>query len=254
MTAGVCAALVILAAILLGIGAGSIYRGRPMQRVPCFEGLYDEQVAEAFNRIAGWPQMRLLRGYVARRAARMARAGQGIDLGCGPGHLVLQLARLAPGTRWTGVDLSQEMLALAGERASRAGLGERSAFKQGDAQAIPFPDASLDIVVSSLSLHHWSDPVAVLKEITRVLRPGGAYLIFDLRRDLPLPSYVLLWFATNVVVPRALRRAHEPLGSRDAAYTPEEAAQLAAEAGLPAWKVTRGPLWLTIEGQHQEGQ
>ncbi|MCL7454704.1 MAG: class I SAM-dependent methyltransferase [Anaerolineae bacterium] len=111
-------------------------------------------------------------------------------------------------------------------------------------------------VVSTLSLHHWGDPVSVLDEIARVLRrpkpadgrPGGSFLIFDLRRDMALPFYLLLWFATHRVVPRALRRVHEPLGSRDASFTPLEAAHLAGQSRLAKWRVTRGPLWLTIEG------
>ena len=56
----------------------------------------------------------------------------------------------------------------------------------------------------------------------------------------------LLWF--GVVVPAALRRVNEPLGSRDAAYTPQEAARLAEQSRLSGWRITRGPLWLTIEG------
>jgi len=92
------------------------------------------------------------------------------------------------------------------------------------------------LVVSTLSLHHWSDPVAVLDEITRVLRPGGSLLIFDLRRDMAAPFWLLLWFVTRVVVPAALRRANEPLSSRDAAYTPQEAAQLAAQSRLSGWR------------------
>jgi ubiquinone/menaquinone biosynthesis C-methylase UbiE len=127
-------------------------------------------------------------------------------------------------------------------------VADRVSFRRGDAQQIPFPNASLDLVVSTLSLHHWSDPVAVLDEIARVVRPGGSFLIFDLRRDMIAPFWLLLWFATHVVVPAALRRVDEPLGSRNAAYTPQEAARLAEQSHLSGWRVTRGPLWLIIEG------
>jgi ubiquinone/menaquinone biosynthesis C-methylase UbiE len=238
------------------LAALRIYNRRPRERLVSHEGLDDPEVARAFNWVATLPQMRLLRWFVARRAVAMTSAGQAADLGCGPGYLVTRLARMAPGLQVTGIDLSDEMLLEAERVAHRSGLGDRTAFKAGDAAQIPFPDDSLDLVVSTLSLHHWSDPVAVLDEVARALRPpqltegqpGGSFLIFDLRRDMALPFYLLLWFATRFVVPRALRRVGEPLGSRNASYTPQEAAHLANQSGLTGWRVTRGPLWLTIEG------
>jgi ubiquinone/menaquinone biosynthesis C-methylase UbiE len=237
--------------------AWRVYGRRPRERVVSHEGLDDPDIAQAFNRIATMPQMALLRWFVARRAVTMVQAGQAADLGCGPGHLAIRLAQEAPGLRVTGLDLSDEMLVEAERYAQRSGLADRIAFKKGDVVQIPFPDDSLDLVVSTLSLHHWSDPVGVLDEIARVLRhpepaegrPGGAFLIFDLRRDMAAPFYLLLWFVTRCIVPRALRRANEPLGSRDAAFTLEEAADLAGQSHLAGWRVTRGPLWLTIEGE-----
>mgnify|MGYP001829242030 CR=1 FL=1 len=241
-------------AILLG--AWGVYSRRSRERVVSHEGLGDPEVAQAFNRIALLPQMRLLRWYVARRAVAMVQSGQAADLGSGPGHLVIKLAQAAPGLQVTGVDLSDEMLVEAGRYARRSGLEERVAFKKGDVARIPFPDNSLDLVVSTLSLHHWSDPVGVLDEIARVLRrpepaegrPGGSFMIFDLRRDMTAPFYLLLWFVTRCIVPKALRKVNEPLGSRDAAFTVQEAAHLAGQSHLAGWRVTHGPLWLTIEG------
>jgi ubiquinone/menaquinone biosynthesis C-methylase UbiE len=203
------------------------------------------------------PQMRLLRWYVARTAVELVSQGKAADLGCGPGLLVAELVRQAPGLHVTGVDLADEMLEQAEETARQAELGERAVFKKGDVQRLPFPNGSLDLVVSTLSLHHWSDPVAVLDEVARVLcppdperaTPGGAFVIFDLRRDLELPFWLLLWSVTRVVVPPALRRANEPLASRDASYTPDEVVELARCSLLSGWRVTSGPLWLTIEGR-----
>ena len=243
-----------LTAALL-FGSWRVYGRRARERVVSHEGLDDPDVAQAFNRIATMPQMRLLRWYVARRAVAMVQTGRAADLGSGPGHLVIKLAQTAPDLQVTGVDLSEEMLAEAGRYARRSGLEERIDFKKGDVAQIPFPDDSLDLVVSTLSLHHWSDPVGVLDEIARVLRrpdpaqgrPGGAFLIFDLRRDMTAPFYLLLWFVTCCVVPKALRRVKEPLGSRDAAFTVQEAAQLVELSRLTGWRVTRGPLWLIIE-------
>jgi ubiquinone/menaquinone biosynthesis C-methylase UbiE len=234
-----------------------LYERRPRERVAGHEGLDDPEIAAGFNWVARMPQMYLLRWYVARRAVALREQGEAADLGCGPGLLVTELARQAPGLHVTGVDLADEMLELAEETARLADLGERVTFKKGDVQRLPFPDGSLDLVVSTLSLHHWRDPSAVLDEVARVLRPpdrerglpGGAFVIFDLRRDLALLVWLLLWFATHVVVPPALRRSNEPLASRDASYTPDEAARLASASRLAGWRVTSGPLWLTVEGR-----
>jgi ubiquinone/menaquinone biosynthesis C-methylase UbiE len=236
------------AAAGLAAAGAWIYGQRSRERIPSPEGIEDPAIAAAFNRIARWPQMRLLRQVVIRRATAMMRRGEAVDLGCGPGYLVAELAQAAPGLHVIGVDLSDEMVAAAERFAAQAGLGERVAFRKGDASRIPFPDNSLDLMVSTLSLHHWSDPLPVLDEVARVVRPGGAYMIFDLRRDLAPPLYLLIWFATHVVVPAALKQAGEPMGSRNAAYTPQEAEDMARRSQLSGWQVTRGPLWLTIEG------
>lgn len=236
--------------------AWRVYSRRTQERVVSHEGLDDPEIAQAFNRIATLPQMRLLRWVVARRAVAMVQSGQAADLGSGPGHLAVKLAQVAPDLHVTGVDLSDEMLVEAERYARHSGLKDRVAFKKGDVAQIPFPDASLDLVVSTLSLHHWSDPVGVLNEIARVLRrpepaegrPGGSFLVLDLRRDMTAPFYLLLWFVTRCIVPSTLRRVNEPLGSRDAAFTLKEAAQLAGQSRLAGWQVTHGPLWLTIEG------
>jgi ubiquinone/menaquinone biosynthesis C-methylase UbiE len=243
----------ILIVYALFAAAWRLYSGRSRERVAVEESLDDPKIAEDFNRVARMPQMRLLRRYVVRRAVALAQRGEAVDLGCGPGHLVIKLAQMAPELRMTGIDLSDEMLAEAEAYARQSGLGERISFRKGDAQQLPFPDGFLDLVVSTLSLHHWSDPVGVLDEVARVLAPGGAFLIFDLRRDLSMPFWLLLWLATYVVVSPALRRANEPLASRDAAYTAGEAAHLAQESQLSGWRVTRGPLWLTIEGVRELG-
>lgn len=240
----------LLAGLASGVVAAGwwLYNRWPCGRIPSQESLDDPEVTRAYGWVTMMPPMRLLRWFVAHRAVGMTRRGEAADLGCGPGQLVIELARRSPGLHVTGIDLSDEMIARGQGNARRAGVADRVSFRRGDAQQIPFPDASLDLVVSTLSLHHWSDPVALLDEIARALRPGGSFLIFDLRRDMAAPFWLLLWFATRVVVPAALRRVSEPLGSRNAAYTPHEAARLAEQSRLSGWRVTRGPLWLIIEG------
>jgi len=229
--------------------AAHVYRSRTIERIAGQEGLDAPEVAAAFNRVSRLPQFALIRWLVARRAVGMRSEGQAADLGCGPGYLVLELAKWAPSLQIVGIDVSDEMLAEAKAQALQRGAGDRVTFALGDVRSIPLPDASLDLIVSTLSLHHWGNPVETLDEIDRVLRPGGSFLIADLRRDMSPPFYLLIWFATRVVVPRALKRAGEPLGSRDSAYTPEEAEALARKSRLTGWRITSGPMWLIIEGR-----
>ncbi len=239
----------------LGLIAGGLvlakkrlYDHRPLQRMVGHEALDDPEISAGFNQVARYPQFRLMRTLVARRAIGFVDQGKAADLGCGPGLLVFEMARQAPGLHITGVDLSEKMLTEARRLAENEGLGAQVAFKLGDVDTLPFPDESLDLIVSTLSLHHWSNPTQVLQEVNRVLRPGGAYVIADLRRDLGLLPWLAVWFATQVVVPPALKRANEPMASRDAAYTPEEARSLADLIGLEGCRVTGGPMWVILEG------
>jgi ubiquinone/menaquinone biosynthesis C-methylase UbiE len=237
-----------LTAVLVA-SAWRLYDRRSRERVSSQESLDDPGVAAAFDRISMLPHMHVLQWYVARRATRMVHRGKAVDVGCGPGLLVAELARQAPELHVTGFDLSDEMLDRGERRARRKGVSERVSFRKGDARRVPLPDGSVDLVVSTLSLHHWRDPVGVLNEVVRLLRPGGAFLVFDLRRDMIAPAWLLMWFVTRFVVPPALRQVNEPMGSRNAAYTPGEASILAQRSRLDIWCITYGPLWLTIEGR-----
>jgi ubiquinone/menaquinone biosynthesis C-methylase UbiE len=92
-----------------------------------------------------------------------------LDVGCGPGTITVEFAdRLAP-ARVVGLDASAEVIAKASTDFARPNL----AFVTGDAYALPFEDASFDIVHTHQTLHHVADPVAVLREMRRVAKPGG---------------------------------------------------------------------------------
>ncbi len=241
MTAGV-------AISALAVAGWRLYQRRAIARTPSLEGIEDPTAAQAYGRIMRLPHVALLRKYIARRAARLMSAGTAADLGCGPGYLTIELARCMPGLYVTGVDLSDAMLMQAIANARLADVAHQTDFRTGDVAALPFRDASLDLVVSTLSLHHWDDPGPVFDEVARVLRPGGAFLLFDLRRDLGPAPWLLFWLVTHFVVPRSLRHMGEPLGSRDAAYTPAEVAGLLQTSRLIGWRVVPGPFWLSIEG------
>jgi SAM-dependent methyltransferase len=141
--------------------------------------------AHAYDTQARWLLGPLFRGIAADVAATAPDGGRLLEVGCGPGHLSILLAR-DHGFDVTALDLDPAMIERARENAARA-AGERDhrpSFVVGDVGALPFPYGSFDLVVSTLSMHHWDDPVAGLAEIGRVLRPAGRALLWDLRPGL----------------------------------------------------------------------
>jgi ubiquinone/menaquinone biosynthesis C-methylase UbiE len=104
-----------------------------------------------------------------------------LDVGTGPGLLPLRIAAACP--QWTidAVDLSPQMIDRARQSAAAAGQAEAVTFTVADVAALPFPAATFDLVVSTISQHHWSDPGAGLRELNRVLRPGAQAWIYDFR-------------------------------------------------------------------------
>jgi SAM-dependent methyltransferase len=123
-------------------------------------------------------------GPIATDVAAVAPVGgRVLDVGCGPGHLAIRLAR-EHALEVTGLDLDPAMIERASVNAARVGMddADRPWFLVGDVASMPFPDGSFDLVVSTLSMHHWDVPSAGLDEIARVLRPGGRALIWDFRR------------------------------------------------------------------------
>jgi ubiquinone/menaquinone biosynthesis C-methylase UbiE len=235
--------------VVLLAGLWRVFDRRSRERIPSQEGIEDPEVAAAFEWVSRTPQMRWIRHFVISQAVVLKNHGEAVDLGCGAGQLVMEIARKAPGLHMTGIDLSEKMLADARQSAQRLGLEDRVDFRLGNVEEIPFPDQSLDLVISTASLHHWTDPGKVLNEIDRVLKPGGAYYVFDLRRDMALPFYLLIWFATQFIVPAALHRVNEPLGSRNASYTVQELADLVRQSRLRSGKVISGPIWIVLEGK-----
>ncbi|WP_318011394.1 methyltransferase domain-containing protein [Actinotalea sp. M2MS4P-6] len=129
----------------------------------------------------------VLRSHRARTAADSAayllpelRPGQRLlDVGCGPGTITLDLARaVAPG-EVVGVDASDAVLAEARLLADAAGDVPGLSFRAADAMALPFPDASFDVVHAHQVLQHLPDPVRALREMRRVVRPGGLVAVRD---------------------------------------------------------------------------
>jgi ubiquinone/menaquinone biosynthesis C-methylase UbiE len=122
-------------------------------------------------------------GAVRERIVEIARVAPGeavLDVGCGTGTLALVAKRrVGPTGTVRGVDASPEMLARARRKTAKAGVDV--GFNVARAESLPFPDASLDVVLATLMLHHL--PAATRErfasEVHRVLRPGGRVLAVD---------------------------------------------------------------------------
>ena len=107
--------------------------------------------------------------------------GKVLDVGTGPGTLARGIARRQPRLQVYGIDLSEDMIGLAREHAKREHVEERVHFDTGNVAHLPYPDHSFDLVVSTISMHHWYELQQALRDLYRVLRPGGRLWIYDLR-------------------------------------------------------------------------
>jgi SAM-dependent methyltransferase len=122
----------------------------------------------------------VLRSHASRTAANSAaylldrlRPGMAVlDVGCGAGTITAGLAALVAPGRVTGLDAAPEVVAKAGEELAGRGLANAEAVV-GDVYALDYPDDSFDVVHAHQVLQHLADPVAALREMRRVCRPGG---------------------------------------------------------------------------------
>jgi ubiquinone/menaquinone biosynthesis C-methylase UbiE len=104
-----------------------------------------------------------------------------LDVGCGGGQSAIRLKELYPHLSLVGIDLSPYLIARARKRAQQKGVAVQ--FEMADAQTLPYPDASFDIVYSFGSAKHWPDPLKGFGECWRVLKPGGELLVSDATSD-----------------------------------------------------------------------
>jgi len=110
--------------------------------------------------------------------------GDALEIGGGSGAMAAEVLRKNPKVRLTVTDYDADMVDMA--RDHLAANGDRAHAKRADATRLPFPDASFDVVLSFIMLHHVIDWEAALNEAVRVLRPGGKLIGYDLLATTPM--------------------------------------------------------------------
>ncbi len=158
-----------------------------------------------------------------------------LDVGCGPGTLTVDLARrVAPG-RVVGIDRATEVLEHAKRHAQDAGVAVE--FRAGDVYALDLPAASFDVVHAHQVLQHLADPVAALRELRRVARPGGTVAVRDSDYAsfawAPIDPVLERWLETYRAVAR--RNRAEPDAGRFLKAWARAAGLEALEVGSATW-------------------
>jgi ubiquinone/menaquinone biosynthesis C-methylase UbiE len=141
-----------------------------------------------------WPFTRFYDRYPNRIFAKWFRriaadikdraiSGNIVDIGTGPGRLPIEIAKQVEKARVFGVDMSEDMIKIASKNAEKAGVGDRVEFRVRSAYNTGFEDNSIDLIVSTGTIHHLSQPLVAFNEMYRVLKPGGEAWLFDGRKD-----------------------------------------------------------------------
>ena len=169
-----------------------------------------------------------------------------LDLGCGPGDVMIRLARACPSLKITVVDGSPAMIQLVQSAIEESGLSMTITALQGYVPGLPLPVGHFDAVLSKDFLHHLPDPMALWREVRRLIRPGGFICVMDLwRPDSPEAAQEIVQ-AVAANEPDVLKT--DFYNSLLAAFTPEEIGGQLKAAALNLDVTMSGDRHMLIKG------
>ena len=132
---------------------------------------------DRYARLLSFGQDPRWRSFLASRIP--ADATRVLDVASGTAAVAIELARRTPAREVIGVDQSREMLDAGRARVSEAGLSERIDLREGRAESLPFGDAEFDALTFTYLLRYVDDPAATMRELARVVRPGGTIAMLE---------------------------------------------------------------------------
>lgn len=197
--------------------------------------IFDARKIASLDKTYSSPQ--IVEARTKLRAAIAAQPGErGLDVGCGAGHMVCEIAsEVGPSGHITGIDASADSVAACIARVARDGLGHIVDIQKGDAASLEFPDSHFDFVTGSQSYCYVPDTARAMREAARVLRPGGRLVILDTDWD------VLAWKSSDNE--RMLRiMAARCKAQFENAHLPRDLHVHLAAAGLRLEGVTAAPI------------
>jgi ubiquinone/menaquinone biosynthesis C-methylase UbiE len=219
-------------------------------RIPLREEQFiDAATAQFYDEHARRFMMPIYHGLAAKVAKMNLPVKRVLDIGTGNGILAIQLAKAHPDWQITGIDISENMLKIARENATREGLADKIDFWEYSAEALPLEDNYFGLVVSNASLHLWTDPHKVFREIARVTARQGYCLIWDnLRLTILNPLLKLIGVLMGM---KAAQRGLW-LQAIQASYTIAEAKALIKPSVLQDASVTINPGFVELCIQWQK--
>lgn len=205
-----------------------------LPRIPEAEVMDDSVEVEAYASAAAQAHLDAIDDTFVEHAVRLLSGrerGRALDIGTGPGQIVVKLARRLTLWKFVGVDRSQAMITQANTNLEAAGgsLAGRVDFQVADGNSLAFANCSFDFVMCNSVLHHFAEPQKLLSEMARLVKPDGAVLLRDLRRPGRFRYRLHVWRHGRNYSGEMLRLYRASVRS---AYTVEELQKILDESRL----------------------